>query len=247
MKILGTYNIKGGVGKTASAVNLAYCAFKRNLRVLVWDLDPQGAASYYFRIKPKIEKGVRKLIQKKKVISRSIKATNFDGLDLIPADFSFRNMDIFLNMEKKSELRFKKLLMQVSDDYDLLIMDCPPSISLVSENVFYAANALLVPTIPTHLSFRAYDQLKKFINSEQDIHVSLFPYLYMVDRRKLIHQQFVDKFHELYSEGLKTQISNSSVVEKMGIYRAPIELFDRSSHVCIEFNNLWNEIWDRIN
>lgn len=247
MKILATYNIKGGVGKTASAVNLAYSAFKNYLRVLVWDVDPQGAATYYFRINPRIAAGARKLIRKKKVIGNAIKATNYDGLDLLPADFSLRNLDIFLDREKKPDKRFRKLLEKVNDDYDLVILDCPPSISLVSENVFYASDALLIPTIPTHLSFRAYDQLKEFISKHGDIKASLYPYLYMVDHRKTIHQQFVEKFLVLYPEGLKTQISNSSVVEKMGIYRAPVEVFDRSSPVSLEFNNLWNEIWQRIN
>ncbi|HKK16932.1 MAG TPA: AAA family ATPase [Gammaproteobacteria bacterium] len=246
MKTLATYNIKGGVGKTASAVNLAYIASKNRLRVLLWDLDPQGAASFYFRIRPEIKGGGRKLVHKKKTINHAIKATNYDSLDLLPSDFSFRDMDLYLDREKKSDRRFVKLLDQVREEYDLVIFDCPPSISLVSENVFHAADALLIPTIPTHLSFRAYEQLKKFILDQDSIRVSLFPYLYMVDRRKKIHRDFAGKFLQLFPEGLKTQIASSSTVEKMGIYCAPVPVFDSSSEVAMAFSQLWNEIWQRI-
>lgn len=246
MQVLATYNIKGGVGKTASAVNLSYCAFKENRRVLVWDLDPQGAATYYFRVKPKIKAGVKRLVSKPKTVRDVIKATNFDGLDLLPADFSSRNMDIYLNDEKKSELRFRKLLSHLAPDYDLLIIDCPPSISLASNNVFNACEHLLIPTIPTHLSFRAYDQLKRFLKKKNKFNVKLLPYLYMVDRRKSIHKQFSEMFPRRYPEGLHTAISYSSVVEKMGIYRAPVECFDTYSKVTEDFNSLWNEISSRV-
>ena len=246
MNILAIYNIKGGVGKTASTVNFAWNALRNNLRVLVWDLDPQGAATWYFRIEPRLESGVRKLLHKKNTLEKTIRETNYSGLDLLPADFSLRNMDIFLDAEKKSDRRFRKILKRLADDYDLILLDCPPSISLVSENVFYAADALLVPTIPTHLSFHAYDQLKGFIAKMKNVNVSLFPYLYMVDNRKNIHKQFTDRFYQNYSEGLKTAISYSSVVEKMGIYRAPVEVFDRSSHIAADFRQLWDEIWLRI-
>lgn len=246
MKILATYNIKGGVGKTASAVNLSYIASRKNLRVLVWDLDPQGAASYYFRIKPRVSGGGYRLVHRKKLINDVIKATNYAGLDLLPSDFSYRDMDLFLDKEKKSRQRFVKLLDQVRDEYDLVIFDCPPSISLVSENVFYAADALLVPTIPTHLSFRAYDQLKKFIRKNDRINPALLPYLYMFDHRKKIHKDFARRFSSLYPEGLKTQIAYSSVVEKMGIYCAPVPVFDSSSEIATTFNRLWEEISERL-
>lgn len=85
MKIIASYNIKGGVGKTATAVNLAYLAAAQGLRTLVWDLDPQGAASFYFRIKPRVKKGARGLIEKKRALDEVIKSTDYARLDLIPA------------------------------------------------------------------------------------------------------------------------------------------------------------------
>ena len=110
MKIIATYNIKGGVGKTSTAVNLAYIAAQNNYRTLVWDLDPQGASSYYFRVKPKVKGGGKGLIAGKHELEELIKATDFENLDLLPADFSFRNLDLVLDARKKPAQRLKKLL-----------------------------------------------------------------------------------------------------------------------------------------
>jgi chromosome partitioning protein len=86
VKILATYNIKGGVGKTATAVNLGFLAARDGYRVLLWDLDPQGAASFLFRIKPRVKGGGQALIHGKRPVDGAIKGTDFDNLDLLPAD-----------------------------------------------------------------------------------------------------------------------------------------------------------------
>ena len=101
MRVLATYNIKGGVGKTATTVNLAYLASQQGIRTLVWDLDPQGAASYYFRVKAKVKGGGKKLIKGRTDLDARIKATDFPGLDLLPADFSYRHLDLELDSTKR--------------------------------------------------------------------------------------------------------------------------------------------------
>jgi cellulose biosynthesis protein BcsQ len=100
MRILATYNIKGGVGKTATAVNLAFLAAREGFRTLLWDLDPQGAASFYCRIKPRIEGGVKELLRGERELAAVVHATPYEGLDLVPADFSYRHMDIALADKK---------------------------------------------------------------------------------------------------------------------------------------------------
>ncbi|MEY3787884.1 MAG: hypothetical protein RLZ75_2091, partial [Pseudomonadota bacterium] len=163
MKIVALYSIKGGVGKTSSAVNLAYISASKGYRTLVWDLDPQGASSYYFRIKPKIKGGSKDLIAGKRDLEGLIKGTDFENLDLLPADFSFRNLDLVLDTKKKPTSQIRKLLKPLAEDYDFIFLDCPPSISLLSEAVFAATDILLTPIIPTTLSLRTLEQLKVFI------------------------------------------------------------------------------------
>src|ERR1700734_1586397 len=97
MRIYATYNIKGGVGKTTTAVNLGYLAAESGLRTVLWDLDPQGAASFMFRVKPRVKGGGKALISGKRPLDDAIKGTDFDNLDLIPADFTYRNMDLLLD------------------------------------------------------------------------------------------------------------------------------------------------------
>ncbi len=167
MKILATYNIKGGVGKTATAVNLSYLAAQDGLRVLLWDLDPQAAASFLFRIRPRVKGGGRALIRGSREIDASIKGTDFERLDLLPADFTYRNLDLVLGATKKPTRRLARLLAPLGADYDVIFLDCPPGISLLSESVLYAADSLLVPLIPTTLSVRTLDQLTEFIGESR--------------------------------------------------------------------------------
>src|SRR5580658_243396 len=94
MKVIATYNIKGGVGKTATAVNIAYLAASEGYRVLLWDLDPQAAASFLFRVRPKVKGGGKALIAGKRPVDDAIKATDFENLDLLPADFTYRHLDL---------------------------------------------------------------------------------------------------------------------------------------------------------
>ena len=152
MKIFATYNIKGGVGKTATAVNLSYLAARDGYRVLLWDLDAQGAASFLFRIRPRVKGGGKALIRGTRSIDDAIKATDFDRLDLLPADFTYRNLDLVLDAAKKPARRLGSLLAPLSAEYDVVFLDCPPGISLLSESVLHAADTLLVPLIPTTLS-----------------------------------------------------------------------------------------------
>ena len=148
MKVVATYNIKGGVGKTSTAVNLAYLAARGGLRTLIWDLDPQGSATYLFRVKPKVKGGGTALVAGRRTLDEAIKGTDFDRLDLIPADFSYRHLDFDLDSTKRPTDRIRRLIAPLKDDYDVVILDCPPSVSLVSENIVHACDVLLVPLIP---------------------------------------------------------------------------------------------------
>ncbi len=242
MRILGVYNIKGGVGKTATAVNLAYLASREGLRTLVWDLDPQGAASFYFRIKPKVKGGSKKMLRGKIDLDDLIKGTDFENLDLLPADFSYRNMDLLLDEAKKPALRLLKLLRPLSYEYDLIFLDCPPSISLVSENIFQATDALLVPTIPTTLSLRTYRQLLDFVANNKLDSLKIMPFFSMVDRRKRMHTEMLEQLPKHYDELLTTHIPYASDVERMGVFRQPLMEFAPKGTAGVAYEALWAEV-----
>ena len=244
MKVLATYNIKGGVGKTATAVNLSYLAAKSGYRTLIWDLDPQGAASFYFRVKPRIKGGGKKLVRGDLELDSRIKATDFEGLHLLPADFSYRHLDLELEKAKKPVKQIRRILGPIADQYDFLFIDCAPSISLVSESVFRAAHALLVPTIPTPLSFRTLLQLLKSLRKFERKRLGVFPFFCMVDRRRSLHRSTADLADESPIPFLGTEIPYSSLVEQMGARRAPLHTFARTSKPAVAYEALWYEIGD---
>ncbi len=242
MKIVALYSIKGGVGKTASAVNLAFIAASQGYRTLVWDLDPQGASSYYFRIKPKIKGGSKDLIAGKRELDGLIKGTDFDNLDLLPADFSFRNLDLVLEDKKKPTQQLKKLLKPLANDYDYVFLDCPPNISLLSEAVFAAADILLTPLIPTTLSLRTLEQLKEFLAEHNLQNVALLPFFSMVDRRKNMHKEMMASLINTHPEILQTPIPYASDIERMGLERMPLGGFTTKSKSLDAYQALWKEL-----
>lgn len=242
MKVLASYNIKGGVGKTAAAVNLAYVAAQSGARVLAIDLDPQGAASFYFRVKPKVKGGAKGLMRGKRPLDDLIKATDHEGLDLVPADFRFRNLDLLLDAEKKSNKRLRQLLKPLARDYDIVLLDCPPSVSLVSEAVFHAADALIIPLIPTTLSLRTYEQIADFKKEQKLRTLKLLPFFSMVDRRKTMHRGIVEQFPESHANTLPVVIPYSSVVERMGLERAPLPSFAPRTAAAKAYADLWSAI-----
>lgn len=242
MNIIATYNIKGGVGKTATAVNLAWLAARDGYRTLLWDLDPQGAATYYYRIKPKIKGGGKALLDKKHPLSDLIKGSDFPLLDLLPADFAHRHLDILLEGKKDPTRRLHKRLHELAPDYDLVLIDCPPSISLVSEAVFYAANILLVPVIPSTLSLRTLEQLLAFRAEKHLDELFILPFFSMADRRKKMHRDIISNLKLHHPQLLETIIPTQSDVEKMGLHAAPIGTFAPSSAGARAFAQLWHEL-----
>ncbi|HET6965186.1 MAG TPA: ParA family protein [Acidimicrobiales bacterium] len=246
MKVLATYNIKRGVGKTSAAVNLATLAARDGFRTLLWDLDPQGSATFLFRVKPKVRGGVRKLIERRSDLEDLLKGTDVDGLDLLPADFSYRHMDLVLGGTKRPEARLAKLLMAVAGDYDLAVLDCPPSISLVSESVFEAADALLVPLIPATLSVRTFEQLLRFVDEQVADPPEVVAFFSMVDRRKRLHREVVDGLGRMYKQIATSAIPSASDVERMGIRRSPLVEFAPASPAARAYTALWEETVSRL-
>jgi chromosome partitioning protein len=245
LKVVATYSIKGGVGKTTAAVNLAYEATRAGVRVLLWDLDPQGAATFFLRVKPTVKGGAERMVSTKGDLAPHVRATDFRSLHVVPADFSLRHLDLHLDETKHPTRRLGALLGPLADQYDLALLDCPPSISLSSESVFGAADALLVPTIPTTLSARTLTPLVDFLADWSDP-PKLLPFLSMVDRRKKLQVELVQSLTEAWPNLLPTAIPNSSVAERMGVERAPVGAFAPNTAVARAFRGLWSDVSARL-
>jgi len=238
MKTVATYSIKGGVGKTSASVNLAALAAGAGLRTVVWDLDPQGAATYLFRVKPKVKGGGRRLIRERDPLA-VMKGTDIEGLDLLPADFSYRNLDLELDRRKRPLEGLRRVLARLDEAYDLAILDCPPSISLLSESVFSAADLLLVPLVPSTLSVRTLEQLRGFLAEGPEPGPDVLAFFSMVDRRRRLHRELVASLPAELPGVSGVAIPSASIVEQMGLRRAPVVITAPRHPAAVAYGELW--------
>lgn len=241
MQTMAVYNIKGGVGKTAAAVNLAWLAAESGLYTLLIDLDAQGGASWYLQADENGAKA-RKLVDGSTPIGRLVQPSAYERLSVIPADFSFRSLDVLLKKEDRPRQVLRKLLKPLSEQYQLIVLDCPPTISYLADAVFDAADLLAVPVVPTHLSLRALEQLREYFESRKLEPSLIKPFYSMADRRRLLHNELLDHPPGSMSGRFKTVIPYSSMIERMGEYQAPVTAFAPSSHVAsLAYRALWLE------
>jgi len=215
-------------------------------RTLIFDLDPQGAASYYFRAAPKVRSRGKSLVRGKVDVREAITPTDFPGIDLIPSDFSFRNLDVVLDAAKDPGRSLARVVRPLTKRYDHVFLDCPPSISRLSENVFNAADALLVPIIPTTLSLRALDQLDGFLARRAERSPLVLPFFSMVDGRKRLHRELIEDLCLAHPDILRTAVPSATAVERMGAHQAPVASFDRRSPAVKAYAGLWDEVLARL-
>jgi cellulose biosynthesis protein BcsQ len=241
MKVLSVHAAKGGVGKTAAAVNLAYFAAASGRRTLVWDLDSQAATSWYLHGEP-AEQKTKKVLEGDTPVGRLVKPTPYENLSVIPADFSYRYLDIMLKKVEPPREALKRLLKPFSESYALAVLDCPPSLSHLADNIFTAADLVLTPVVPTYLSLRAYEQLRAYFKQEGFSTKKLRPFYSMADRRRGLHRELLENPPPLMSPRMEAVLPYSSMVERMGEHRAPLAAFAPSDDpALLAYAELWLE------
>ena len=240
MKLLAIYNLKGGVGKTATTVNLAYLASAEGKKTLLIDMDPQGASSFYLGAGKDFEVGdVKKMLKGGYDMAENIYETEYENLDILPSDTNYRKIELFLNDMKDANRWLSEFVKPVRKDYDLVILDCPPNITLLTENIFRNADYILVPVVPTVLSVRTYEQILDYFSSYRLNKDKLIPFFSMYERRKNMHNETIRSFARKFRETISVLIPYSAEVEKMGVYRAPLTAKRPSEEASKAYIKLW--------
>ncbi len=236
MRSLAVFSVKGGVGKSALAVNLAHAAASLSgRRTLLWDLDTQGAATYTLRLTARNDVSARKGIAGGE-LSPLIQASDFANLDVLPADKSLRHLEKQLVEDEKTK-RLKKLIKGLERDYDRVILDCPPGLTELADQVFRAVDLLVVPMLPSPLSARAYDQLLEHLaRHHKGSAPVVLPVFTMVDRRKSLHRDTIAATPD------RLCIPYAAAIEAMAATRLPVLAKSPASPAARALVALWTQV-----
>ena len=246
MRVLAVTGLKGGVGKTSTAVNLAALAATLGYRTLLWDLDPQGAATFCLDLKPKLRGGATRLVQSRREGLMAVsRRSSVENLRVVPADASVRDIDRLLWASSKPTKLIRRLVAGAKGETDVMIIDCPPGLSPVVEAVATVADLLLVPVIPEPLPLRALARYAEFLAATGAASPEILgPFLSMVDRRKPMHRRVEA---EILASGrfLGAAIPESSAVARMGEEQIPAVISSPYSLAGREYRKLWEEANER--
>ena len=237
MAVIGVYSIKGGVGKTTLAVDMAWrSAMRSRHSTLLWDLDPQGGSGWLLGLPDRKCLRAASVFQREGKPSDLITETRYPGLSVLQADDSMRSLSLTLARIGKRK-RLARLAGFLAAEYPRIIIDCPPVLNEISDQVFAAADLLIVPLPPSPLSARALPMIREEILANHPRHPPILPVLSMYDARRKLHREV----HTGFAAGWPV-IPMNSAIEQTAVRRAPLGTFAAWTEVNDRLQRLWDAI-----
>ena len=250
-KIIAIANQKGGVGKTTTSVNLSACLGKAGKKTLIIDIDPQGNTTSGLGIDPKsLELSVYDCLINDTDMQDVILKTEFDNLWIVPSNINLAGAELELVMKEKREYLLKSAIYKIKDYFDYIIIDCPPSLGLITLNSFSASDSILVPIQCEYYALEGLGQLtntikmvKKSLNTSLSIEGIL---LTMFDARTNLSIQVVDEVKKFFGgKVFKTIIPRNVRLSEAPSFGQPIIEYDKHSKGAEMYTELAGEVIER--
>mgnify|MGYP004509879613 FL=1 len=245
-KVISVANQKGGVGKTTTTVNLSTLLAKRGKKVLLIDTDPQGNATSGLGITKELEFSVYDILVGDTTFDETIQDTAIKNLKICPSNISLAGAEVELVSMMSREQRLKVKLDEIKDQYDFILIDCPPSLGLVTLNAFTASDSVLIPVQCEYFALEGLGQLlntvnlvKKHLNKNLEIEGAL---LTMYDARTNLSNQVVKEVKKYFENKVyKTVIPRNVRLSEAPSYGMPISLYDARSKGAKAYDKLTKE------
>ena len=233
-KVISVANQKGGVGKTTTAVNLSTILAKRGKKVLLIDTDPQGNATSGLGVTKQVELSVYDILIGETEFEETLQDTTIKNLKVCPSNISLAGAEVQLVSMMSREQRLKGKLDVIKDKFDYIIIDCPPSLGLVTLNAFTASDSVLIPVQCEYFALEGLGQLlntvnlvKKHLNKNLEIEGAL---LTMYDARTNLSNQVVKEVKKYFEDKVyKTVIPRNVRLSEAPSYGMPITVYDPRS------------------